>query len=111
MPMMRKPLLILDLDETLLHASETELSLECDFMFDRFWVYRRPFLEEFLVESSLHYDLAVWSSASDDYVEELVNTVVRPIVQLVFSWGRSRGTYRRDFDTDEYFYAKDLYAL
>lgn len=110
-PRLQKPLLILDLDETLLHASEKDLSSECDFTFDRFWVYRRPFLEEFLVEASLHYDLAVWSSASDDYVEELVNSVVRPLVPLNFSWGRSHGTYRRDFDTDEYFYAKDLYKV
>ena len=108
---MSKPLLILDLDETLLHASKVELTHECDFTFESYWVYRRPFVEEFLVDLSEYYQLAIWSSASDDYVEALVDVVVRPVVPLVFSWGRSRGTYRRDIDTDGYFYAKDLYKV
>lgn len=108
---MPKPLLILDLDETLIHASYSELATVADYCFDEFWVYRRPYLNEFLLESARHYELAVWSSASDAYAEELVDVFVRPVVPLAFCWGRRRGTYRRGFDTDEYFVAKDLYKV
>lgn len=55
---MTKPLLIFDLDETLIHAIESELDLACDFRFMDFWVYRRPFLDQLLSEVSLHYELA-----------------------------------------------------
>jgi RNA polymerase II subunit A small phosphatase-like protein len=108
---MTKPLLILDLDETLIHASEWPLALAEDFRIEGFWVYVRPGLREFLTSCSAFYRIAVWSSASDDYVEEIVNQAVAPVVPLEFVWGRSRGTYRRDFDLDEYFHAKDLYKV
>ena len=41
-------LLILDLDETLLHATEEPLRRGHDFLMDPYAVYLRPFLSEFL---------------------------------------------------------------
>jgi len=106
-----KPLLILDLDETLLHASDEPLEQMEDLRVDKYWVYIRPGLNEFLLHCSRYFQMAVWSSASDDYVEELVEAVVAPVVPLEFVWARSRGTFRRDLVFDEYFYAKDLYKV
>ncbi|MBL4635251.1 MAG: HAD family hydrolase [Kofleriaceae bacterium] len=108
---MPKPLLILDLDETLLHASEEPLEHIEDLRVDRYWVYIRPGLTDFLLSCSQYFQLSVWSSARDDYVAELIEAVVAPVVPLEFVWARSRGTFRRDLVFDEYFYAKDLYKV
>lgn len=90
-------LLILDLDETLVHARATPLpDRPADFELFGYHVYLRPHLPEFLQEASRHFELAVWSSASDDYVAEVVRRIVPPEVPLAFVWGRSRCTYCLD---------------
>jgi hypothetical protein len=42
-----RQLLVLDLDETLIFATETPLNRSADFLIDRFHVYKRPFVDEF----------------------------------------------------------------
>ena len=88
--MNKRVLLILDLDETLIHASYSELDRQPDFTFNNYYVYKRPYLDEFLSECSKYYDLAIWSSASDAYVHEIVINIIPKSVQLEFSWGRSK---------------------
>ncbi len=87
-------LLILDLDETLVHATKQALDRPADFRLFDYHVYRRPFLLEFLQMVAPHFQLAVWSSASDDYVEAVVDQIFPPEIPLAFVWGRSRCTYR-----------------
>ena len=41
-------LLILDIDETLVHATEEDLGRACDFETDWYVVYKRPHVDEFL---------------------------------------------------------------
>lgn len=111
-------LLILDLDETLVHASSTPLDRAADFRVAHYHVYRRPHLDDFLTAVSTMYDLAVWSSASDDYVKAVVANIFPKLDALQFVWGRSRATYRHiaytdDFtanayDPEHFFYIKDL---
>ena len=61
-------LLILDLDETLIHATEKELGFSADFKFDKYFVHKRPYLDQFLVDISKHFTIGIWSSADDGYV-------------------------------------------
>lgn len=90
---MRKPiLLILDLDETLIHASADALRPDFDFQLYHYYVDKRPYVREFIDYCSQHFQLAVWSSASDDYVQEVVRRIFPPEVRLEFVWGRSRCT-------------------
>ena len=104
-----KQLLVLDLDETLIHASENELNRKADFKFFGYHVYKRPYLNEFLTQVNEHFLLAVWSSASDDYVERIVNQVFPKEINLEFVWGRSRCTYRRNLRIDDFGYYDDNY--
>ena len=100
-----KILLILDLDETLIYATEKPLSRPSDFQALGYYVYKRPYLEEFLRGCNQHFTLAIWSSASDDYVEAIIKQIVPPDVPLAFIWGRSRCTFCAAtyiFDTDHY---------
>lgn len=83
-------LLVLDLDETLIHASYSELDRQPDFTFNNYYVYKRPYLNEFLAECSKYYDLAVWSSAGDIYVQEVVRNIITKSIRLEFSWGESK---------------------
>ena len=104
-----KILLVLDLDETLIHATETELDRKADFKIFDYHVYKRPFLKEFFDQVKDDFLLAVWSSASDDYVEKIVEHIFPKEIKLEFVWGRSRCTYKRNLRIDEYGYYDDNY--
>ena len=65
-------LLILDVDETLLHAADAPLDHEADFVLGSFHVYLRPGLGEFIDYAMDHFAVAVWSSATEVYVHQLV---------------------------------------
>lgn len=105
-PNVDRPLLILDLDETLIHARKEELDRAADFEIFGYHVYRRPHLADFLRSVRADFDLAVWSSASDDYVAAVVGHIFGADCPLCFVWGRSRATLMRVI-RDEYSYAYD----
>ena len=90
--MSSKILLILDLDETLIHATATKLGDDFAFQLYHYYVYKRPGLEAFLAACAAKFDLAVWSSASDDYVRQVVERIFPAEIKPVFVWGRSRCT-------------------
>jgi carboxy-terminal domain RNA polymerase II polypeptide A small phosphatase len=95
-----KKLLVLDLDETLIHASETPLARAPDFKVFGYSVYRRPYLSEFLAFCHAHFAVAVWSSASDDYVQAIVRQIFAQPERLVAVWGASKTTIRRSHPGD-----------
>lgn len=92
-----KVLVILDLDETLIHATDKPCDEHWDFEVFHYKVYKRPFLEEFLTGLAGNFDVAVWSSASDDYVALVVKEIFPSDYPLRFVWGRSRCTYKPDY--------------
>jgi len=104
LPMLPPKLLILDLDETLIHASATTVRKEADFQVFHYFVYKRPGLAEFLTTCAQHFRLAIWSSASDDYVRAIVEQILPTGVALEFVWGRSRCTPFTTAQLDEYGY-------
>jgi carboxy-terminal domain RNA polymerase II polypeptide A small phosphatase len=99
---MEKILLILDLDETLIHATREKIHDNFDFKIFNYFVYKRPFLQEFITTCAEHFQLAVWSSASDDYVAEIVQKIFPKAIQLAFVWGRSHCTPVLSPQIDEY---------
>jgi len=105
---MEKPLLILDVDETVLHATEEVLEYPPDFRLFQYHVYKRPGLREFLKNVSSDYLMAIWSSASENYVEQCVKNLGVVSFAFEFVWSRSRCTRRMDWDTHEEQYIKDL---
>lgn len=103
-----RPLLICDLDETLIYGSETRLHRDADFLVGPFHVYKRPGVDAFLAMVNRHYDLAIWSSASGDYVLEIANALRANVHQWSFVWSRNRCTQRMHHETFETVYIKDL---
>lgn len=103
-----RPLLVLDLDETLIYSVEEPLVRVPDHRIGPFQVYRRPQLERFLTGVAEEYDLAVWSSATPDYVRAVVAAVIPSDIDLAFVWGRDRCTQRYDPEQLESYFVKDL---
>jgi RNA polymerase II subunit A small phosphatase-like protein len=101
---MNKPLLILDLDETLIHAAKQPLQHACDFGLFGYHVYKRPHVAAFIRTCAQHFKLAVWSSASDDYVAAIVKEIFPGDIPLEFVWARSRCTPVSTVKIDEYGY-------
>jgi RNA polymerase II subunit A small phosphatase-like protein len=108
-PLCRK-LLILDLDETLIHASEQALDRDPDFQIGPYFVYRRPHLDEFIRRASEHFELAVWTSSGAVYAHQVVQHIF-PNQTLRFVWASQRCTTVVDPLTGEYASIKDLKDL
>jgi len=108
---MDRPLLILDLDETLVWSSDVEPATGECFRACGYYVTRRPHLDEFLARAAACYQLAVWSSGDDRYALELAARILPASAPPRFVWGRSRCVRRMDPETLEYYFLKDLQKL
>ena len=106
-----RPLLILDLDETLIRATVGEPPGGCDFRTKRYHVVKRPHLDRFLETTADWYEHAVWSSSGDDYAQQVAEEVFRRHATPRFVWARSRCTLRYDEERCEYYYLKNLGRL
>lgn len=107
----QRPLLVLDLDEALVHAEEKgkpQLGRSPDFTTSDYVVYKRPHLAEFLSRMWKLYDLAVWSAAGTLYVNRVVEEIFADQRQPVFVFSGVRTTRRFDHDRMEAYYIKDL---
>jgi RNA polymerase II subunit A small phosphatase-like protein len=109
---MPRPLLILDLDETLIYAAEDGRDPpppRTDLRVGRFSVQKRPLVHAFLADVAEHYDLAVWTSSSSSYARPIVDALFPGAAgTLAFVWCADRCTRRFDPETRDYFRAKDL---
>jgi carboxy-terminal domain RNA polymerase II polypeptide A small phosphatase len=101
-------LLVLDLDETLVHTREEPLHRQADLRFAEYHVYKRPHLEHFLRSCSELYRLALWSAGGADYVMDMRWRILPSEISPLFVWSNERCIKRRDFDMDRLFYIKDL---
>ena len=78
-------LLILDLDETLIFASEERLERDAEFRADRYHVYRRPHLTEFLILCHQQFQIAVWSASGANYLAAVVETIFPADISPVYN--------------------------
>ena len=83
-------LLILDLDETLIYATETPLMQRSDFLVYTYHVYKRPYLDTFLATCLDWFDVAVWTSSGAEYAAKVVNTIFPDPQALAFVWASDR---------------------
>ena len=105
-------LLILDLDETLIHSSEAPLpDRQADFRCGDYYVHKRPYLDSFWEAVGPHFELAVWSSGTDDYAVEISRQIRPPELSFSFVWGRSKCSWRWMEDLGCHEYEKKLARL
>lgn len=93
---MDKKLIILDLDETLIHSSMLveKMGNEFDFMVDNYFVYKRPYVDMFLNYCKNNFQVAIWSSGSEDYVTYITSKLFNKPEELNFVWSRKRCTLK-----------------
>ena len=106
-----KILLVLDLDETLVHASPALLGRNCDFEAAGYYVYVRPGLGEFLEGIRADFDVAVWTSSSEDYARQVIPRAFPHDYALNFVWCREKCTLRWDPETQERYWLKNVHKL
>lgn len=92
----------------MIYGTERELSYPPDFCVGPFWIYRRPHLTEFLEAAAQWFALAVWSSATSDYVAAVARKILPAQLSWQFVWGRERCTERLDPEHFDMAFIKDL---
>ncbi|MBL8471859.1 MAG: HAD family hydrolase [Rhodocyclaceae bacterium] len=85
---MQKPLLVLDLDETLMHASMYGLPRTLDFRIGPYGALKRPYVAEFIEFCLEYFEVAVWTSSSETYAQIAVKELFPSPDRLAFLWSR-----------------------
>src|SRR5690349_2496600 len=101
-------LIVFDLDETLVHATEVPLPYAHTFQVGSYFVYMRPFASELIKFCAAHFELAVWSSSSARYVEAITAELFGTTFPVAFSWAVSKCIQKVDPKSNGYVYVKDL---
>ena len=104
-------LLILDLDETLVYATEKPLGRRADFQTELYYVYKSPHVAEFLEFCQEHFSVAVRTTVGAEFAEEVVKEVFPSDYPLEFLWSRERCTKVYDANELEHYFVKDLAKL
>jgi RNA polymerase II subunit A small phosphatase-like protein len=105
---MNRLLVILDLDETLVHVPDRPLPRRPDFTVLGQAGYCRPHLDTFLGELRGRYDLALWTTARRDYAEEILSVIVPWRSELAFVWTREQCSLHLDEATGHRGSIKDM---
>jgi TFIIF-interacting CTD phosphatase-like protein len=105
-----KRLLILDIDETLLHSTYEDLRKEPDFYFKERKVYLRPHLDMFLEYCFRNFDVAIWTSSKAIYAKFVLKKIVNDITLFKFIWTRKNCDKKNVWNgfTNETKYIKDI---
>ena len=104
---MKRALLILDLDETLVYATKKPKGGH-DFKVLDYFVHKRPHLDEFLDKVFAWFAVAVWTSSGSSYAADLVPSIFSDPDRLEFVWDGRRCTLRRDPNDGTFYNIKDL---
>jgi len=104
-------LLVLDLDETLVHATTIPKRHPHDFIVGPYVIYRRPGVERFLEFCLERFgSVCIWTSSTLPYAIPVLEHLLE-VERLSFVWGRERCTYVVDPETRDGEWLKDLRKL
>lgn len=93
---MDRLLVILDLDETLIHAAERPLARAPDFRVYGYAIYKRPHVDGFLAGLFSQYDVAIWTASGRLYAEAVLTQLLGGVDRFAFVWCADRCTARFD---------------
>jgi len=104
-----RPLLILDLDETLIHAVQgREVPSSTDaFLIEGYSVSCRPDLALFLDYCFKYFKVAIWTSSTADYCAQILD-VIADGRSFEFVWARDRCSRRYEPELQSYYWHKAL---
>jgi len=105
-----KKLLVLDLDETLIHATDKS-EYKHHFVVGPYIVFKRPYLENFLNFCNEHFEIGVWTSSTEDYANRIIKEIIPEHINIKFLWSRDRCIREMNYETNEINWVKDLKKL
>jgi Dullard-like phosphatase family protein len=111
-------LLILDIDETLIHTEKFPTNYlekgEFDFKYQslnkeyEYFTIKRPFLDEFLKYALDNFNIAIWTAAGKDYAENVLKNIGIDKSKLDFFYTEENCTIKLDYETCNYYGEKNL---
>ncbi len=114
---MKDRLLIIDLDETIIHSESfpgddylDKGSYDFSFSIDNEFIYtrKRPFLKEFIEYAFSNFKVAIWTASDEVYANTILEKCKIPISELEFFWARDRCTIKMDYNLNKYYGVKNL---
>ena len=102
-------LVVLDLDETLIHACSEWIGHSHDFIAANSMVHIRPGTKEFLDRIFKYYDVAIWTASTGQYLGQVVEKLFVNY-KLEFIWDRTHCDIETDRDGYDIF-VKDISRL
>ncbi len=115
-----KSLIILDLDETLIHTESVPLEYEMHYDFDFkfkgngksfYYTKKRPYLEQFLNYVLDNFEVAVWTAAGEEYAVEILKGINLDKSKLKFFYTQDNCTIKLSYDYSDYYGVKNLNKL
>lgn len=101
-------LLILDLDETLVHATR---ELPGDLVIEGYFLHTRPGLDTFLDYALDTFDVGVWTSAGRGYASQVLEHILPDPGALAFFYAHEQCTRRYDPELQTSYWIKNLDRL
>ena len=80
--------LILDLDETLIYSTYCKLPNSTNneyIIIDGVYIYKRPYLDEFLDNLSKLYRIGIWTASPKAYALPIINQLIKIPLELIFT--------------------------
>ena len=106
-----KNLLVLDLDETLVHATSKQLHYPECFRAYRYFVYKRPYVDDFLNFIKDYFQVAIWTASDKAYALRVLDQLLPQNYPLKFVKTREDCTLKFDFELQDYYQVKKLKKL
>jgi TFIIF-interacting CTD phosphatase-like protein len=103
--------LILDLDETLLHSTMFHVNRDPDFELGLAQAYLRPGLQGFMHSVLDWFETGIWTAATREYTMDAIARFVKEPGRLSFIWSREQCSAQIDKTTGEEYRIKDLSSV
>ena len=106
--MAKEKLIILDIDETLIHATKMPKDEDWTFICGPYFVYQRPHLKSFLESVQADYRVALWTTGSESYATCIAEKIFKNPDQLLFIWSREKCVINQEAESGRLTFIKDL---
>jgi len=103
-------LLVLDLDETLVHSSPDRLGRDPDHRVLGYHVYERPGVRDFLEDVFSSFSVGVWTASTASYADEILS-LLTDVSRFQFIWSREHCSIATHPDTQRFDLLKDIQQL
>lgn len=111
-------LIILDLDETLIHTESFPNEYEDDLSFDfkipsdnpnyTYFTKKRPYLDQFIKYCFDNFNVAIWTASGEEYAEIVLSNIGINKDKLEFLYSSDNCTMKMNYQTGDHCVVKNL---